>query len=60
MDGPLKPCGLILAWLLCVKQMFKALELAESKLREYYAVTDDPSLRDIYTYGIILAIELKS
>jgi hypothetical protein len=40
--------------------MLKALESAESKLREYYAMTDDLELRDIYAHGTILALELKA
>jgi hypothetical protein len=40
--------------------MLKALESAESKLREYYAMTDDRDLGDIYAHGTILALELKT
>ena len=39
--------------------MLEALESAESKLREYYAKTDNPELGDIYAHGIILAPEHK-
>lgn len=39
--------------------MLEALESAETKLREYYAKTDDPELGDIYAHGIILAPEHK-
>jgi hypothetical protein len=34
-----------------------ALESAITKLREYYAKTDDPALGDIYAHGTILAPE---
>jgi hypothetical protein len=39
--------------------MLKALESAESKLREYYGRTDDPELRHIYAHGTILAPTYK-
>lgn len=36
-----------------------ALESSITKLREYYAKTDDPALGDIYAHGTILAPEHK-
>jgi hypothetical protein len=39
--------------------MLEALESAESKLREYYAKTDDPELGNIYAHGTILAPQHK-
>jgi hypothetical protein len=39
--------------------MRTALESAITKLREYYAKTDDPALGDIYAHGTILAPEHK-
>jgi len=36
-----------------------ALESSITKLREYYAKTDDPALDDIYAHGTILAPEHK-
>jgi hypothetical protein len=39
--------------------MLRALESAESKLREYYAMTDAPELGDIYAHGTILAPQHK-
>jgi hypothetical protein len=37
------------------QQMLGALELAEKKLRDYYTMTDDQDLGDIYAIGTILA-----
>jgi hypothetical protein len=39
--------------------MLEALKSAESKLREYYAKTDDPELGDVYAHGTILAPQHK-
>ncbi|OKO97902.1 hypothetical protein PENSUB_9828 [Penicillium subrubescens] len=41
------------------QQMLKALRSAESKLRDYYTITDLEGLSDIYSTGTILAPQYK-